>query len=310
MKKVILPPIVAVTFLFLGYVVYALFFIADESFPDLKTGNYLGCFSGEVLGAEPSKVYFSIEVQEKSPNLLFVLYRSGWGSKIVQSYNVSDNSAADKEFQPVILTGPEGVLRFSGQKAAPEYASGKVVNVSNGKEAEWELFSSASKAEEHDPRDMFSQILSLRAEQDNLEMQLNRTRKFLEDIDAEESRISKVLSDGPTLQQKAQTRFTEKQSEIDKLTLELAQEEKTLAAMQAALDVARSVTQRGRLTTMARESLAREFRAINYKLSSEARENDTALMAELTRAQEALALQKELASLQTVDLNSQQESLN
>jgi hypothetical protein len=305
MRRVILPAIVTLAVLSFGYVAYLLFFVAIEPFPDLEAGKYFGYFPGEVIGAGANNIYFSAEVHEDSPNIELILYHSGWGLK-----NTQTQVGSDKEPQPIVLTGPEGVLRFSGLKVNSEYAYGKVVNVSNGKEARWELFYSVQTAKKKESSTDFSQLLVMRAEQDNLEMQLAQLKMSLVPVVAEQSKLSQVLSDGPTLQQKAQNRFTEKQSEIDKLKLEIAQEEKTLLEMQSALDIARAITQRGQLTTMARESLAREFRAINYKLSAELRQNDAALMAELVRAEEALALKRELGSQHAADSQENEEALN
>lgn len=303
-KKSIVIAIAVATFIFFVFVVYRLLFVVNEPFPDLAEGKYVGYFSGDLFEAGVGDVFFSVESRKSNANLDVVIYKSGWGLKTAQFQASGENSQ-----EPLIVTGSDAVLRFSGAFIQPGLASGKVVNLSSGKEAGWKLSLLEAKNSKQVSNKAYSQILSMRAEQDNLELQLGFLEKSIEPLAAEEIRITQALSDGSTLREKAQSRFSEKQSEIDTLKNQIVAEEKKLLEMKEALDIARSVTQRGRLTGMARESMDREFRAINYKLSTEARQNDANLLANLAKAEEALALKNELTSMQQQAI-SNREMLN
>lgn len=289
MKRYIFPGSIAFTIFLFSFIFYQLFFVSHEPFPKLTPGKYIGFFSGSLIGSGVEKVFFSVEAEQKTSILHVIIYSTGWGAK---SFDIN-TSSDEKSGTPLIVPGPEVVLRFGGRSVSPEYIAGKVINVSSGEDSNWVLYANSDiKTAALTPEQ--SQLPALGLEEVNLEMRLKAQAISAEKLSVEQARLTKALSEGKTLEQKAENRFTEKQGEIDNLKLEIAKAEKTVSDMQASLAVARSITQKGRLTTMARESLTREFREINFKLSGDSREEDAALLAELARAKEALALQQEL----------------
>lgn len=292
MKRFVFPTAIALTLFLFGFIFYQLFFDSHDPFPKLAAGKYLGYFPGHVINEKIEKVFFGIEVKENSALLEFTIYNPGWGLKNLDiNFDSNDTSSA---VAPLIINASEAVLRFGGRVLSKDLIRGKVTNVSSGEEAEWTLYSNPAQQNSTFVSSEQKQLLELITEESNLEIQLKIQNRTLENISAEQVRLTKALSEGGTLEQKAENRYSEKQNEIDVLKQEITKVGSELSEMQASLSVARSITQRGRLTTIARESLQREFRNLEVKFSGESQRNDSALLVELARAKQALALQQEL----------------
>ena len=297
-RKIFLSSIVLIP-IFFGFIAYQLFYVVHEPFPKLAAGKYNGYFSGSLIGKAEGKIFFSVEVPEDSSILKLISYSLGWGTKSIDINNIAQEDPGAS----LIIAGPDNsVLKFGGKINSPDYISGKVVNVSTGQDANWALYLNPLKSELVEIAPEQRMLPDLKAEEYNMAMRVKAQKDNLEQMALEQSSLTKALLEGKTLQQKAENRFSEKQNKIEELKIKIAQVEKDLGEMQSALTVARSITQRGRFTTMARESLSREYTNIDSKLTGHSYDSDAALMSELARAKEALALQQKVLSQQ--DSNS------
>lgn len=292
-KHLVLVSVVG-ALLLAGFVFLRLLLAEHESFPLLKRGSYLGWFSGAVFGEASSPVYFSIEPTEDG-GLQAAIYRAGWELKPVPM----QVDGAQGELHPLLVSGAEGLLRFGGNVIDDNYAQGTVLHTATGAATPWVLFRNQETEGGEGARSglkVMDHVISLRAEQSSLKAQVQHFREAIESAQSEQLRLSSILEQGDTLKNKAETRLTAQQQEIERLKSETSTAQKKLERLQSALQIARSVTPRGRITTLARESLIQEFRAIDFRLTVDSRKNDAAFVADFNKAREALALQAELDS--------------
>ena len=272
----------------------------EEPFPKLQDGRYIGYFSADLIGIKNQNAFFSVQAdQNSSPNLSLKIYASGWG---VRSFNLNQNAESrialivtDRIAPEQIAAEPGTVLRFGGKQISQNVFSGTITNLSTGKKSPWFLYNDNSSKTANLLTSEFGQLPTIMAERSMLEMQIMEQQAKSDFVVKERDRLLKALSEEKVLEQKGENRFNEKQIEIEKLKSEIAVYEDALKNMQSSLNIARSITQKGRLATISREILSREYREINLR-TSVSKEEDARLMAESAVAKEALALKKELSS--------------
>lgn len=305
MRKILFSGSIIVTLILCGLIFFRLFFTPHEPFPRLPDGSYLGYFSADLIGTENQNAFFSVQVNPNShTDLELTIYDSAWGPRSFDINKNIDNQIAlivtEQLATDKIGAEPQAVLRFGGRQISQNLYSGAVTNVSTGKRSTWFLFSDNSSKMLNELDSNYRQLPALMAERAVLERQIAYQRDRSDLVLKERDRLVKVLSEEKLLEQKGESRFNEKQIEIEKLRAEIALTEDALNNIQSALNIARSITPKGRLSTISREILSREYREINSR-TLVGKQEDARLLAELAMAKEALALKRELSSQASAD---------
>jgi len=108
-------------------------------------------------------------------------------------------------------------------------------------------------------------------------------------------RLTQVLGEGQKFRSKANEKFTLAQQELKQAQAALLAKREEVAGLEAAYDLAQRVTPMGRLVSLSRESLEREWRWVDSAIKSQGPVQTEEFLAAIEKGEKILVLKREIA---------------
>lgn len=261
----------------------------QKPFPNLPAGQYLGRIEPNLIDSQEAITFFSMQLSDSGEQPEVKIFNAGWDG-------VAEGAVSYFKDSPLLLKGQNFLLRLSEGSCADRSARGladycgAVTNLDTGQQGKWFLALSskgtASSVAQKISRDRSLTFVA--------EAQLQAAKKELDSLQVESERLLTASKDVDGIRQKSEFRYASQQGKISQLKEQIDQDEKALSALQASFDIARSTTPKGRVTSLSRKLMTKEFDLIDLKLRSSLLEENNNLLKEAAQAREALKLKAEL----------------
>jgi hypothetical protein len=264
-----------------GVVSTLLWQVWRDRFPVLAPGYYLGTISG--LSVAP--IHWIVR-KESSGNGDVIIVRKGWDPQPF--------TQPEKEVSALVISGPEGMLRFVGGEDQEGVSSGKVYRLNSDLTATWKLkrvFDENSQIAAVEIKEVW-QWLNLRNEFASIELQIQNLESLIGQQRRETERLEGFVIRGDNLRARAEEKFKRTQNQLRQLHAELKRREGEALALEERLRLSQQVTQRGKLVSLSRESLEREWRWVDAVIRTASNDLPEDLKPAYERAQKVVALRR------------------
>lgn len=267
----------------------------DRSFPDLAPGSYLGTIDGVVMDGEPvNGLNIYLERARHDDKLFVALFRPDWAPKVIPLTKSEDKTA---DTGPLYIKGEYNALKLSGALVKDGEYSGIAINPENRSEGVWhiELVKSSPLSFDIQTERKLKALLAAKQQLFALDTESELLREEVENKQEEIESLKELLADGDAIRRHADERFMAANTEFNDLQKKIEAKREILTELERQFKLAERVTKRGKLTFLARESLARENRWIDSMLKAPMNRSSADLQKALTHANEVLKLQKDIA---------------
>ena len=242
----------------------------------MEQGKYLG----KIVNISNSTLYFEVENIKEQP-LAVTVYSPDWKNADAVSWSAG---------KPLLLKSEGFFLRLTEAKDCAGYRyCGSVTNLQNGRQGRWFLKDRVIQPEPEEETKILLTHAALLAKQ----IKAEGMRKNLEELKSESIKLSSALEDAESIRSKSDTRFSSQQQRIEELKMQIDQEEMALRRLQSNFEIAKSVSPRGRVTSLARQMLVREF-----DMLTPADTGKLELLEKARTAREVLALKRQVEEMQ------------
>jgi len=307
----------------------------SRQFPVVAPGSYIGTVTGvfsskgsaqgaantesESSGAGARRdeainaVPFYVERAPETEDLFVAVLAAGWKPQLVSTVIHAAGSTAPRWILPLIISQGERRLQLTGGAVAKDRYEGEALDLTSGREGTWKLEPiRAPPGDVGQGAQVVRLWLMLKAELDDVEA---RTREFERRVPEQRAEIEKLtglLTEGEELRSRANEKFGSVQEGLAQAERELKQEHQKVQRLEASLEIAGKVTGMGKLVSLSRESLEREWRIVDSKLRSSADASAEDLEEEYERATRILEVQgqvaNERAAIERLQRNHQESS--
>ena len=222
------------------------------------SGVPVGSFFGEVSGApfdsdeSPLNIYL-----EHSPNHTIGLgvFVSGWRF----SSTALEKSGEDDTFSSPSLRTGAGLIRLTGAHLGSGIYGGEIVNLDTGVRGTWQARKLESgTAQENDKALQRWLLLSAELQETKLELksieaEVTKDRKRIE-------QLSKTMTDKDKVKELVVREYQDIQKVLEERSKLLKEKESEISQLRTQFEIAQTVTPRGKLASLSRESIERETR--------------------------------------------------
>lgn|GEM_PF-1671778 len=292
------PHLVAVLALLALIVMSCLFWLeVSKRFPRIEAGSYVGNIIGAGLSDKQRPVKFYVERAPGGEDLFFAILKPGWTPQVVSSVVSSAGRLQSQWLLPITVQGPEGKLRFIGTTVGPFRYGGAVTNLDTGREGEWSLrviHAVPSATDDVDGTEIRLWLL-LWAELQDVEAKIAAAEAKVPEQRAEIEKLTNLLTEGVQLKIKSNEKFIQAKEDLQRVKEQLEIKREQAKRLEASIEVSQRVTGMGRLVSLARESLEREWRWADSMLRAGVKDQSEDLKAAIERAERITALKKEIA---------------
>lgn len=284
----------------LAALIYVLVAEVAQRFPRLAPGRYIGSVA-DVFGNTDGPHTLYVERSDHSEEVFFALLRPGWLPQFIRSIVSEDSKLSRGWTHPLVLFGPEGKLKFTGEvERDGEGYRGKVVNLESGRDGEWKLRHLEGDSTAITPQDgeQIKHWVLLMAELRAVESSIKNLHEVITQQKNEAEKLTRVVTEGEMLKVKAGEKFRSVSAERDKLASALKSKQDQANLMAKQFELSQRVTGMGKLVSLARESLEREVRWIESMLRSASSPMAEDFFRLLERGQKIEALKQEILAEQ------------
>ncbi len=279
---------------------------AGKKFPVLSPGSYIGSLhgvlgareadgvsEGESEGGAPVPLY--IERAPETEDLFVAVLSPGWKPELVSTAIHAAGSAAPRWVLPLIVSQGAKRIQLTGLPLGQDRYGGEVVDLSSGLEGTWRL--EPIRALPGDVGQGAQEVrlwLMLKAELEEVEARIGEFERRVPEQRVEIEKLTSLLTEGEELRSRANEKFGSVKEERAVADREFKSEQQKVQRLEASLEIAQKVTGMGKLVSLSRESLEREWRIVDSLLRSSAGSSAEALKAEFEKATTVLELKRQV----------------
>lgn len=266
-----------------------------QSFPHVPPGSYIGSFKVANGAEEEEETRFYLQSDDQQKELLVVVLKAGWQPQKIGFASFAGNASGDA-LQPLILKGPEGEFRLSGEKLADGKFGGRAEDLSKGAQAQWSLVQLQETApDETSPEMVDTRLwLLLKAELADVDARIAQTEALLPTQEAEIDELGKYITEGRQLKNNADNKFQLAKEQLAKSRAALSAKRAEAEKLAKQFELSQKVTPMGKLVALSRESLEREGRWIESMRKTNPNMPSPTVDAGLERARMILDLRREI----------------
>lgn len=291
------PHLLAIAALVALVVISCLFWLeVSKRFPRVAAGSYVGKISGAGLGSKDREVKFYVERAPGSEDLFFVIMEPGWVPQVVSAVVGSTARMQSEWLLPVIVQGPSARLKFTGTTVGPGQYNGALVNLDSAQEGEWSLRALQEEPPLATAADsaMIRLWLLLQSELSDVEEKIAQAAQEIPLQKEEIERLTNLLTEGQELKSRANEKYALARDELHRALEELENRRQEAKRLEASFEVSQRVTAEGRLVSLARESLEREWRWVDSMLRAGVKDQSEDLQAAIDKGQKIFDLKQQL----------------
>ena len=269
----------------------------QERFPRIESGEYVGHINGIFVNNAESKVPFYLKSDAETGLLVVAILKDGWAPQRIVTVG-RDSTKTEKLFFPVTVSGVEGSLKFTGVEASSEHYSGNVSWVGKKSKGNWSLeplISSPVKDDEQ-PASNLSRWLNLKRELDDVDGLIANLSSSIPQQEDQIDKLSVFVAEGDDLKKRATQKFEQVQLEADQALKILKEKQAQANELQQKIVVSEKVTSVGKLVSLSRESLEREYRWVESVLRSGGDRPSADLQNALVKGEEILKIKRAIAA--------------
>jgi hypothetical protein len=281
---------------------------AGKQFPILAPGSYIGTLSGVLTvpdarvapdgeDEKSTSVPFYVERAQESEELFVAILLPGWKPQLVSTVIHSSGSSAPRWILPLLLSQGAKRIQLTGLPLAADQYGGEVVDLSSGSEGSWRL--EPIRALPGDVGQGAQEVrlwLMLKAELEEVQARIGEFERRVPEQRAEIEKLTKLLTEGEELRSRANEKFGSVKEERLVADRDLKGEQQKVQRLESSLEIAQKVTGMGKLVSLSRESLEREWRIVDSLLRSSVGSSADTLDEEYERATKTLELQGQVAA--------------
>lgn len=268
---------------------------ASKRFPRLPTGTYVGQLAGVFAeGDESVPLYGEVSQQD---SIMIAVARENWRAQTISIGSVGATAA--NFAAPISLAGPQTVVQLDGSPAESSGRfEGRAVNLSSGREGTWHLTRVEVVALAPEAESEVRLWLMLKNELVDLEARTRQIEVKLPSQRAEIDKLTSLIGEGETLRIRANDKLRSAQEDLHKVQSQVTEKQKEVKQLEDAFQISTKVTGTGRLVSLARDSLDREWRWLDLLMRSDIESGSTELDLAVGKAERVLAVKREIASEQ------------
>lgn len=292
-----LPHIIAGVALVCLIVVSCLFWLeVNRRFPRIEPGMYLGEIEKGVLQNE--SVPFYVEKGFDSEELLILLLKEGSLPQLLTPISSSSDGGQTEAFLPLSVANAGERLGFIGNSTGQKSYEGLVTNSANGKKGHWKL--SEIRQDELVPLPSGGSLalvrtwLRLAADLKDVDTGIADAEIKVPARQAEIDNLESVVSEGEKLKAKANQKFTAVSEELKRVKKNVVERREEAKRAEGSFAVSRRVTPMGKLVSLSRESLERDWRWADSLMRTDSGPEDVGNEEMFEKGQKILALKKEI----------------
>lgn len=293
MKKILLPAIalVLIVSIWLGRV-----YLSKHYFPLLSEGFYSGYVLGLDLEDPAQKNRLVMRVVHNATGdveLHFNIQNSKWVNRTV----IQPGARGGKQLDAIVqVDGNEQLLLWGAAAGDSNKFSGDWKLTPGNQTGTWELESVDLQADQIGPgkASELQHLALLRAELDTVERQLELSRQELSANLEQVNKLTEFVTNPESLRTQSDQRFEAAEIKERQLKEQLTKLSAEVGKMQQQVNLAYKVTQRGRLVSLARESLEREGRWVESMFRSQVGSGSADLTPILERANQIAELRQQI----------------
>lgn len=281
-----------------------LWFELRRHFPDLPAGRYSGFISDHGNDGEAKVLPLLVNALPDEHLLEVIILSPGAQLQTIPWGLASETSLK----MPLVINAPPGMessstsgapvqFRLSGQAAENQTFSGTVLNLASGRQGTWKLNPfRASPPQKPGEQELKEHLLwlSLREELSQIESRVEFLENKLPQQREEIAKLTDLVAEGETLRARANQKFGTAREDYFKIAEELKVKQAEAKKLSDSLDVAQRVSNSGRLVSLARESLDREWRWADSMLRTAVWEQSDAFAAAVERGAKIAQLKREI----------------
>jgi hypothetical protein len=263
-----------------------LFFLRfNQHFPLIQSGAYIGELSGLEFEQSQSKLRFYLEKPKDAKPLLVAFLTEEAEVQLVEEHF---GQPGQKRSKPLTLRTKEGSIHLVGAKVSDSHYSGTFSL--NGQQGRWSM-RALKEAPVYDLNSPdFLNRARIADRMNSVFESINEQERAIILATQRKSEIESLISDKDALRQRSAAHYQQELENMASLELHYNSLRQQVAELKSQVELARNVTSKGRLVSLARESLDRENRWLETMLKSEP-------SAEYLRQQEATLRAREILEI-------------
>lgn len=269
----------------------------NETFPRLAPGSYLGRIHGIFPQERSTPTLIYVEQAYDSNRLQLMIIRAGWSPTTLDLGEIGDR----KTLPALSISAPEARLRLTGSETGTGQYHGEVINLDTSSKGSWSLMPVDQTLLTQNRGESWEREvrlwLALQVELQTVESKIAAAERLVPKQKNEILRLTEYLTEGSALKSKAERKLEQTEQELATAKREYDSELNKARAIAKQLSISQRVTPRGRLVSLARESLERENRWISSMLDSDNVSNDSRYYDELERAKAVSELQGKISGI-------------
>ncbi len=275
-------------------VLLSIYFWIDSTkhFPEVSAGSYIGSIEGVFADNEHEQTDFYLERGQAEDEVLFILLKQGWKPQKIVTVMPAAEKAKSRWLLPLIAAGEGSRLQLVGEDNGDHAYHGVARELVSGREGTWKLTPIFTKAKKAEGKETDIKLWSLlRGELIEIQKKVQEYQQKADTQKAEIKKLSDLITEGEQLRSRANDKFVSVRDQLADLREQLANRQEEIMRLEESFQVSEKVTGMGKLVLLSRESLDREWRAIDSLLRTEVSKESPALDEEVARAEKILAIQ-------------------
>lgn len=287
--------VIIVNLVVIGAIATVFFLREPEYFPRLEAGKYIGELNNAFSGKQAKSVKIYVEAKQQQDEMLFVVMQKGWLPQTVASILAGSKKHESDRILPVMIIGPEGKLKLWGGSKTDSGYTGEIENLQSGTIGTWKL-----SRIENDNTTMSTSVddlkhwLLLKHELSTVEYKIMGYEKEVPKQKADIEKLNSVITEGEGLRTKGKEKYQVVNNELNLAKDKLQKQRNQAQQLEEKFALARRVSDAGRLVSLARESLEREWRWTDSMLHSNVNNGDAEFERAVERADKITRLKSEI----------------